>query len=426
MDANTEAVAGARVARELGAEVLRLPADLHATEEAAAAGARAAAQRARGRRLGHAHRHRPLRRARRRLRLRQRPHGGVDGRLRLERRGARARRRQAHAAGARAGGDLRRPADRGGGAERADARRHRRPARRRPPRGSTGWRRTCSTARTGASLQPLPELDVAALLAGDVEATRGAAARADRVGAGDGGGRQLASGERLRAPRLALLGPARRPRGLRPRALHGLQVGYATGFAMRLQRFAFGGGVALPRRRSRWPSRSTRRARAWLGEPPPDVLAAVAEKQRLIAAVPASWPDDRAALGRACARGWSPRWRRFDAVAEALRRAGIPDREPGYLGIDAAMLRAGLRYGGRLRARYTVVDFLEGQGVLEEALDGPCAARAATSVRGRARAAAGRRRRRRRRAAPRAAAPAPARRRSGAPARCCARRGSRC
>lgn len=33
------------------------------------------------------------------------------------------------------------------------------------------------------------------------------------------------------------------------------------------------------------------------------------------------------------------------------------------------MLRAGLRYGGRLRARYTVVDFLEGQGVLEQALD---------------------------------------------------------
>ena len=36
MDVNTEAVAGARVARELGADVLRLPADLHATEDAAA------------------------------------------------------------------------------------------------------------------------------------------------------------------------------------------------------------------------------------------------------------------------------------------------------------------------------------------------------------------------------------------------------
>jgi hypothetical protein len=59
----------------------------------------------------------------------------------------------------------------------------------------------------------------------------------------------------------------------------------------------------------------------------------------------------------------------FDAVADALRRAGIPDLQTGYLGIDAAMLRAGLRYGGRLRSRYTVVDFLEGQGMLEEALD---------------------------------------------------------
>ena len=36
MDLNTEAVAGARVARELGADVLRLPADVHATEDAAA------------------------------------------------------------------------------------------------------------------------------------------------------------------------------------------------------------------------------------------------------------------------------------------------------------------------------------------------------------------------------------------------------
>ncbi|HEX8714192.1 MAG TPA: iron-containing alcohol dehydrogenase, partial [Solirubrobacteraceae bacterium] len=36
MDVNTEAVAGARLASELGAEALVLPADLHATEDAAA------------------------------------------------------------------------------------------------------------------------------------------------------------------------------------------------------------------------------------------------------------------------------------------------------------------------------------------------------------------------------------------------------
>ena len=101
-------------------------------------------------------------------------------------------------------------------------------------------------------------------------------------------------------------------RGVRPRALHGLQVGYATGFAMRLQRFAFGGGVTLPRRPEPVAEPLDAAARAWLGEPPPDVLAAVAEKQRLIASVPASWPDDEAR--------WAALRARLGAVARELRR----------------------------------------------------------------------------------------------------------
>jgi hypothetical protein len=85
--------------------------------------------------------------------------------------------------------------------------------------------------------------------------------------------------------------------------------------------------------------------------------------------VPDSWPEDEARWAALRAR-LAPSLERFDGVAQALRRAGFPDRlQPGYLGIDADMLRAGFRYGGRLRARYTVVDFLEGQGVLEQALD---------------------------------------------------------
>ena len=32
-------------------------------------------------------------------------------------------------------------------------------------------------------------------------------------------------------------------RGMHEQASHGLQVGYATGFGMRMQRYAFGGGV---------------------------------------------------------------------------------------------------------------------------------------------------------------------------------------
>ncbi len=157
-------------------------------------------------------------------------------------------------------------------------------------------------------------------------------------------------------------------RGMRPRALHGLQVGYATGFAMRLQRFAFGRDAKPPRVPVPVDDPLGADARAWIGEPPADVLAAVAEKQRMIAAVPASWPGDERRWEELTAR-LRPSLDRFAEVAAELRRAGIPDRDSGYLAIDTPMLRAGLRYGGRLRARYTVVDFLEGQGLIEEALD---------------------------------------------------------
>jgi glycerol-1-phosphate dehydrogenase [NAD(P)+] len=126
--------------------------------------------------------------------------------------------------------------------------------------------------------------------------------------------------------------------------------------------------VATPRRPRPVADPLDAAARAWLGEPPPAVLQAVGEKQRLLAQVPDSWPGDPERWAAVKAR-LEPSLAGFGAVADALRRAGIPGGEPGYLGIDAPMLRAGLRYGGRLRSRYTVVDFLEGQGMLEEALD---------------------------------------------------------
>jgi glycerol-1-phosphate dehydrogenase [NAD(P)+] len=215
--------------------------------------------------------------------------------------------------------------------------------------------------------EPLPELDVAALLAGDVDAVAGLlrALIASGLAMAAVGSSRPASGCEHHASHLWDLLAAR---GMRERSLHGLQVGYATAFAMRLQRFAFAGGVALPRRPRPVAEPLDAPARAWLGEPPPDVRAAIAEKQRTIAAVPASWPDEEGRWAALCAR-LAPSLQAFDVAADRLRRAGIPDREPGYLGIDAAMLRAGLRYGGRLRSRYTVVDFLEGQGVIEDALD---------------------------------------------------------
>ena len=152
---------------------------------------------------------------------------------------------------------------------------------------------------------------------------------------------------------------------------------------MRLQRYAFGGAVALPRRPSPVADpldaaalRVARRAPAECARRSPRNSADRGDARALAGRPSERWAAVRARLAPSLARVRRRRGR--------ARSAGIPDREPGYLGIDAAMLRAALRYGGRLRARYTVVDFLEGQGVVEEALDAGAVA-PATSGRGRAR-----------------------------------------
>jgi len=366
MDVNTEAVAGARVARELDADVLRLPADLHATEDAAA-------------------------QVRAQLRtglvavgsgtlteiVRYAAHSAGRDFVSVPTAASMDGYASSVAAMERDGVKLTLPA-RAPAAIFADPR----IAAAAPielTRAGIGDLLGKSTARVDwlathllygedwRELEPLPELDVAALLAGDVEAVTEllrALIESGLVMAAVGSSRPASGCEHHASHFWDLLAG----RGRRPRALHGLQVGYATGFAMRLQRFAFGGGVALPRRPQPVAEPLDADARAWLGEPPADVLEAVAEKQRMIAAVPASWPDEQERWAALRAR-LAPSLARFDRVAQALRDAGIPDREPGYLGIDAQTLRAGLRYGGRLRSRYTTVDFLEGQGVLEQALD---------------------------------------------------------
>jgi glycerol-1-phosphate dehydrogenase [NAD(P)+] len=155
-------------------------------------------------------------------------------------------------------------------------------------------------------------------------------------------------------------------RGLRDHAPHGLQVGYATHFAMRLQHFAYAGGVPeLVRPRAGDPLDAG--ARRWLGVPAPKIVAAVEEKRRFIAAGQESWP--RGAERWAALRAeLDPAMEVFPAVGEALAKASIP-AEPGYLDVDAETLRATFHYASRLRARYTVIDFLEGQGALDDALD---------------------------------------------------------
>ncbi len=154
--------------------------------------------------------------------------------------------------------------------------------------------------------------------------------------------------------------------GRRPHAPHGLQAGYASRFAMRLQRFAFAGGIELPRRPVPPADPLGPAAREWLGDPGAEITAAVEEKQRFAAAIPDSWP--------ATAERWSavrariaPAIERFALVERALEQAGIPG-SPGFLDLDSRTLEATFRHATRLRARYTTIDFLEGQGVLDRAL----------------------------------------------------------
>jgi hypothetical protein len=106
-------------------------------------------------------------------------------------------------------------------------------------------------------------------------------------------------------------------------------------------------------------------ARSWLGQPTPAIVAAVEEKRRYTAAVPAHWPSDPGAWSAVRAR-LAPELERFDAVEGALDAAGIPS-EPGYLEIDEGILNATFRYATRLRARWTVVDLLESQHALDPA-----------------------------------------------------------
>jgi glycerol-1-phosphate dehydrogenase [NAD(P)+] len=161
-------------------------------------------------------------------------------------------------------------------------------------------------------------------------------------------------------------------RGRRPHALHGLQVGYATRFAMRLQRFAFAGGVSKLRPPTAELDPLGPHAREWLGVPTPELEAAVQEKQGFVSALE-TWPADAAAWAAIRAR-LAPAMAVFDEVERALELAGMPG-EPGYLEIDEPMLRAAFRYSGRLRPRFTVVDFLAGQGLLDRALNAMLAGR---------------------------------------------------
>jgi hypothetical protein len=143
-------------------------------------------------------------------------------------------------------------------------------------------------------------------------------------------------------------------------------VGYATHFAMRLQLYAFGGGVRelLPPR----PVAGGDEAGVWFAGHAAEAEAVMEQKRRFLAEHGSRWPATTS--GWEAARGQiGEALEAFPLVAGALLAAGIPP-EPGFLGLDAAMLKASLRWANRIRSRYTVLDFLEGQGRLDDTIDG--------------------------------------------------------
>lgn len=154
--------------------------------------------------------------------------------------------------------------------------------------------------------------------------------------------------------------------GWRPHAPHGLQVGYATHFVTRLQQHAFGGD--LPELVAPRPAAAEgEEARTLFVGHGAQVETVMKQKSQFLAehasewpATPQAWRSVRSSLAGALDT--------FPLVAGALATAGIP-AEPGFLGFDTATLKQSLRWANRIRPRYSVLDFLEGQGRLDDAID---------------------------------------------------------
>lgn len=152
----------------------------------------------------------------------------------------------------------------------------------------------------------------------------------------------------------------------RPHEPHGLQVGYATRFAMGLQSYAFGGAVSeVVEPRPVGPEGDEVRS-LFIGHDA-EVDAVMEQKHQFLTEHATAWPatvaDWEAARGQLAAPTSV-----FSLVGAALSTAGIPP-EPGFLGLDEKTLKKSFRWANRIRPRYTVLDFLEGQGLLGEAID---------------------------------------------------------
>lgn len=155
-------------------------------------------------------------------------------------------------------------------------------------------------------------------------------------------------------------------RGMRAHHPHGLQVGYATRFALRLQK------AALARIEQFAPPfvlvvEPSSDESAWLGPDNPTLKEVRSEKAHMLEAThlrtskdEAPMTEVRALVGEAAGA--------FDEIDAALEDAGFP-LSARFADVDEAALRATFLYANRLRSRYSVLSLLESQGALVEIVD---------------------------------------------------------
>ena len=154
-------------------------------------------------------------------------------------------------------------------------------------------------------------------------------------------------------------------RGRHGHSAHGLQVGFATHFALRLQRWALAADRELPVQPGPRPIKGDD-AGSWFVGHDVEVDAVLAEKAEFLLRHQANWPRNQLEWEHV-RQATTASSDHAELVDRALILAGIPFAA-GYLDLDAATISATFRFANRIRARYTVLDFLEGQGLLEEAI----------------------------------------------------------
>lgn len=151
---------------------------------------------------------------------------------------------------------------------------------------------------------------------------------------------------------------------LREHASHGIQVGYATHWMMRfyqqLIRLPLITDPHLPELTRDW----EQGVHDFYGVGAKDILAAQQAKRRWLEDGKSTFTEPSMA---GLLQALQPELSWFSDASEALSVIGIPETVP-FLGVDAPLLRQTFMHAKELRERYTVFDFLEGQGKLEDAI----------------------------------------------------------